>query len=155
MLGKWRAPARCNYNVASISPPPFFLLRFSRRISCSDRRQVLSRLPSQPPEHKPRDPASARLLSPHRGGEPYQAEKIANRWGRMTHKGTQTNIHLLRRHTLFRPTEGPGPNPRLLGGDPRCVCVCVSSFTKVVSGQRSGVKCFGQQNHKPRTGQQR
>lgn len=49
-------------------------------ISSSNRRQVLSRLPSQPPKYKPRDPASvgflpACLLSLYQAEKPYQAER--------------------------------------------------------------------------------
>lgn len=57
----------------SLSLPLFIINR-------GNRRQVLSRLPSQPPKYKPRDPASVGclpgcLLSLHQGETPYQAER--------------------------------------------------------------------------------
>lgn len=66
--------SRCNYSAPSIHLPP---------ISRSDRRQLLSRLPSQPPNLSPGNLGSVGcrpVISPSRRG-PYQAEGSPNRWG--------------------------------------------------------------------------
>lgn len=66
--------SRCNYSAPSIHLPP---------ISRSDRRQLLSRLPSQPPNLSPGNLGSVgcrHVISPSRRG-PYQAEGSPNRWG--------------------------------------------------------------------------
>lgn len=118
-------------------------------ISNSDRRQVLSRLPSQPPKYKPRDPASvgclpACLPASYLSIKERSLIRLKDRQplGRMTHKKTQTNIYLLHKRPLlllhYGCPENPGLNPLLLvleggiGKDTCCVfinlyyvCMCV------------------------------
>lgn len=82
---QWWERSRCNYNVpsaaATAAPSPIPL---SRCIGASDRRQLLSRLPSQPPKYKPWiQPQWASCLAAiapsSRGG--LSLRRIANRWG--------------------------------------------------------------------------
>lgn len=86
MLGKCHAKTRYNYNMPSILHLSFYLPNLLSLsfpfcdISSSDHCQVLSRLPSQLPKYKPRDPASvgclrACLLSLYQAEKPYQAER--------------------------------------------------------------------------------
>ena len=91
-------------------------------ISSSNRHHVLSRLPSQSPKYKPRDPASIGcLLASYLSIKERSLIRLKDHQplGRMTHKETQTNIYLLHKQPLFLfnygPPESPGHNPLLLG----------------------------------------
>lgn len=127
---------------SSISPSISLSVAFWD-ISSSDRRQVLSRLPSQPPKYKPRDPASvgrppACLPACYRSIKERNLIRLRDHQplGRMTHKETQTNIYLQHKHPLLLLNHGapesPGLNPLLLwGGWKRYPCVVLMQCSVV------------------------